>query len=151
MNWTLITASNIKTYLHSNQVELLEKDPAFSNEENLLETIIQDSLAEIQLLLIHTIYKDSIPPNDHSVPKGLLKSVCHLIIESLHSRFPVIALTPDQVRNADNARKLIHSFREVTNKKTDTKIIDDFNPPLCKVCVVGSRKQTVSSKTLRGL
>lgn len=144
MKWTTITPENIKIYLHSTQMQLLQQDPSFLGEGFVIEKLIHDAIAELQLELNKTLYKNK-EAATNEVPEGLLKSVCYLVIESLHGRFPLIQLTPDQIKNADQARALIARFREAEGEALAQQTIS------AAVDLLSARVPAVTAQTLKGL
>ncbi len=91
-HWIKIKPEDVKVYLHPAQVEALRRfgDP--------LPAIIKDITAVIRAKSGRSV------ADVEMIPAEYKSAACHLVIEALQSRIPMMRLTADQVRNANNAR-----------------------------------------------
>lgn len=127
----------------SKQIDIL------NDEDDPLTPIINDIMARVRAE-IGSHKNNKLDDHRWKIPPELVTAACHLIIESLQSRVPTMQLTHDQIRNADNARKLL-----VRVAKGDVKITRPFpkilapappaEPPLRR------RRNFTSRFKLRGL
>lgn len=138
MIWTTITDKDIDNYLMPLQNSALRQhlDP--------LENIINDTIARVQAEML-TNPGNPIPPNPALIPSQLKTASCHLVIEALQSRIPNLKLTDDQIRNANNARILLH--RTALGQIS----INGTKPKPLTIEVVSSRKRQATFNNLHGL
>lgn len=139
-NWILVKPTDIYNYLAAPQVDILRKRALTPNQSDPLVEIIQDvcMLIRLQLSTLPGFHEQIAP----LIPSGLKATASHLIIEALQSRIPNIRLSPDQVRNADNARALLAAFAKTQATAASLKNL---------IATHKVRQYRVSSQTLKGL
>lgn len=100
-NWIVFTHLHVFQYLRKEQVDLINtnNDPATN--------IIKDVVRRIRIEIATNKNNVSDPTTPWSLPPELITVAAHLVIECLFTRIPTLKLSPDQIRNADNARKFL--------------------------------------------
>ncbi|OIO60439.1 MAG: hypothetical protein COZ46_07610 [Verrucomicrobia bacterium CG_4_10_14_3_um_filter_43_23] len=101
-DWILIKPNDVYDYLAAPQVELLRQRALTEGQSDPLIEIILDIVMFVRLHLPPMLQSSQ---KQALIPRELKGCACRLIVEALQSRIPNIRLTPDQVRNANNARK----------------------------------------------
>lgn len=135
--WITLTPEDITHYLASPQLQALRQ---FSDP--LLE-IIADIIAKVRSE-ISAFPANALSHDRNCIPKALRSDACHLIIEALQSRIPTLKLTPDQIRNANNARTYLKRIA-----KGEIPL-----PPLLRkapIEIAHCRKSTANGNALKGL
>ena len=137
---TILNREKLSQYLISKQIDVLSN----VSGENLLQEIIESVLTLVRAEIM-SFPGNILDANPLSIPKIMEATACHLVIEQLHSRIPSLDLTKDQVRNAENARKLLKRVA-----KGELKIIKQESLSSL-FSVINSRKRTFNNNNLKGL
>lgn len=155
--WISLSPNDLTHYLCAYQLEALRKsaDADIPTNANIhtfphdpLPPIIADVTGKIRAE-IAAFPKNYLSPDSTLLPPSLKSAACFLVIEALQSRVPTLKLTPDQIRNADNARIDLHRIA-----RGELPIPSPFTitpSPLSPISVVSSRKPQATIHTLQGL
>lgn len=129
-NWTSLSHRDLELYLAPAQLHALAQhaECGWTHVENLIAATVAQIRLEIAAHPANNLDTD---PN--TLPLALKSAACHLVIETLQSRFGNLALSQDQIRNAAHARALLH---RVANGEVP---LNDVTPPKHHASVLSAR------------
>lgn len=137
--WITITPETLTNYLTKQQLDFMCKDQA------PCRAIIASVIERVRLE-IATNRKNKLSVNPSLIPLALKSSACHLCIEALQSRFPTLRLSPDQVRNANNARNFL---KRIAEGKVNISLTDEpFESPYIQFV---ARAKPLKKEALSGI
>jgi len=139
-NNTILTREKLSQYLITKQIDILSN----ITEKNVLLDIIQNVVTFVRAEVM-SCPSNTVGDNPLSIPETLETTACHLVIEQLHTRIPSLDLSKDQVRNAENARKLLKRVAKGEFVVSAPGNLDKNS------WVIHSRKRSFSSNNLKGL
>lgn len=147
--WTSLAPSDLTHYLYPSQLDALRQidNTEGTSTKDPLPSIITDITAKIRTE-IAAFPKNFLPADPTILPPSLKSIGCFLVIEALQSRIPTLKLTPDQIRNADNARV---DLRRVAKGELPITLPLTTPSPPSLVDAISSRKLQATANTLQGL
>ncbi len=150
--WIQIEADDLNDYLAGFQVKALREKALASGQDDPLPEIITDVAGQIRLE-IQGSGCNQLSRTAYALPPELKRHACALIIEAAQGRLPVLKLTDDQIRAADNARSYL---RRVARGEVPVSGPEDpEETPSAQggggLDVVRSRPDRLTAERLRGL
>ncbi|MGE9270045.1 MAG: hypothetical protein ACQKBU_04515 [Verrucomicrobiales bacterium] len=119
--WINITVADLEDRLVGAQISALRTAALASGQDDPVEQSIEDVTHEIRTRVAQC-KSNRLSATAGAIPPVLKRHACALIIEEAQMRIPALELSDDQVRMANNARKVLD---QVSTCKFDVEMPDD--------------------------
>ncbi len=106
MPWSPLTPADVLAGLAAAQVDALRQRSLAPGQSDPLPTIIADVTARVRAE-VRGNRRNRVERDETLLPPELKLAASHLALESLQTRLPNLALSPDQVRLVTEARALL--------------------------------------------
>lgn len=150
-SWIEIKVEDLYDYLVSSQVEALRKRTLAVGQDDPLIDIIHDITSRIRAEISGNV-RNLLSANKNEIPPNLKSAACYLILECAQTRLPILKLTNDQVRLANDAREYLKRIAqgEIPVELPDNaECMNVFNPNK-GVAVITHRIRVATGKNLGG-
>ncbi len=151
-SWSTLTFADVYAGLLAAQIDTLRNRALAPGQPDPLPAFLADITARVRAE-VRTCRRNRLDQDASLLPPELKLAASHLVLEALQARFPNLALTADQTRLADNARKLLE---RVANGEVAISKPDNPENPLAATIwygleVLRRRPRAVSGRSLAGL
>lgn len=152
MSWITLTVDDIYTYLAADQVDALRMEALAVGQDDPLPQIIADVVERVRAE-VRAYHGNQVSATEGTIPPELRSAVVALVIEAAQARLPGLELTSDQIRAGSYAKDLMRRviIGEVPVTEPDDPLPQPASGPFGGVAVLGSRRGSLSSRSLAGL
>ncbi len=150
--WSSLTAADVQPALAAAQLTILRQRSLSEGQDDPLPALLAEVTARVRGE-IRAGRKNRLERDATLLPPELKLAAIHLAIEALQARLPTLALSPDQVRLANDARQLLARAGrgEIALSAPDDPEGDEGTGRRNSVEVLRHRPHPVSGQQLKNL
>lgn len=153
-NWITLSPTDLHPYLQAAQVDALREEALAPGQADPVVAVLADVVERIRAS-VRASPANRLSQTAGSIPPELRGVAAMLAIESAQTRLPALALTADQVRAANNARKFLDHVRvgliAVTTPSDPVPVAEAAPASSGRIELVARRERPLSGSTLAGL
>lgn len=153
--WTVPTLAMLSTYIEASLVNKANSADLQSGQTDRFTQANVDVTAEIRNAIGRVPgFQNSATAN--SVPPELMRRTCWLIIGAMQSAYPGLALSKDQLKEVNDARKFIETIGTKENPwrptmPNDPQTASDVQGTPMAAVVRQGTKRTITSHSMKGV